>query len=129
MEYTFINMAILPVDLPRLRRRAGPHRQAVAAARRTVETQLAKLNSHYTFRFVRVSIRSQRTRWGSASSRGTLSFNYRIIYLPPELQDLIIVHELCHLKEMNHSPAFWALVAQTIPNWKKLRRELRRYRL
>jgi predicted metal-dependent hydrolase len=78
--------------------------------------------------FKHMSIRSQRTRWGSASSRGNLSFNYRIIYLPPELQDLIIAHELCHLREMNHSPAFWALVEKAVPDYKRLRRELRRYR-
>jgi predicted metal-dependent hydrolase len=117
------------INLPRLRRRAKPHRLALSVARQLVAVRLDKLNSQYDFRFARLSIRSQRTRWGSASSRSTLSFNYRIIYLPPELQDLIIVHELCHLKEMNHSPAFWALVAQAIPNWKKLRKELRRYRL
>lgn len=121
-------MQIQLVDLPRLCRRRSPHRLAVAAARQLVESRLPELNKTYGFRYARVSIRSQRARWGSASSRGNLSFNYRIVYLPLELQDLIIAHELCHLREMNHSPAFWALVEKAVPDYKRLRRELRRYR-
>jgi predicted metal-dependent hydrolase len=121
-------MQIQPINLPRLRRDGSPHRFAVIAARRLVGSRLFEFNEVYGFRYARISIRSQRTRWGSASSRGNLSFNYRIIFLPPELQDLIIAHELCHLQEMNHSPAFWSLVEKAIPDYRRLRKELRRYR-
>ncbi|NBS67881.1 M48 family peptidase [bacterium] len=66
-----------------------------------------------------------RTRWGSCSKRGNLNFNYRILFLPPHLADYLIVHELCHLKEFNHSPRFWALVAQGCPNYHACKKELR----
>jgi predicted metal-dependent hydrolase len=72
----------------------------------------------------RVSIRSQRTRWGSCSSRGTLSLNWRLTLLPARLCDYVLAHELAHLREMNHSPAFWALVQGLVPDYRDRRREL-----
>lgn len=90
-----------------------------------VRTRVRELNEQYGFKYNRIFIRNQKTRWGSASQKGNLSFNYKIIFLPPLLQDYLIVHELCHLQEMNHSKRFWALVAQTIPSFKKARKELK----
>ena len=79
----------------------------------------------YGFTYKKISIRAQKSRWGSCSREGNLSFNYKLAVLSPELADYIIVHEVCHLREMNHSKKFWALVAQSIPEHKKLRTELR----
>lgn len=67
----------------------------------------------------RVAIRNQRRRWGSCSSLGNLNFSYRVSFLPAELRDYVIVHELCHLKELNHGPAFWAHVAGVLPDYEK----------
>ncbi len=80
----------------------------------------------YGVTFKKISIRAQKTRWGSCTHSGNLSFNYKIAVLPPRIADYIIVHELCHRSEMNHSKRFWNLVAQTIPEHKTIRRELRR---
>jgi len=93
-------------------------------ALRLAERRIAHLNMHYGFSFKKISIRNQKSRWGSCSRTGTLSFSYKIALLPPHLADYIIVHELCHLKEMNHSNKFWALVAETLPEYKSLRAEL-----
>lgn len=95
------------------------------AARTLVEARLAFFKKHYDVSWKRVSIRNQKTRWGSCSRAGNLSFNYRLLYLPPHLSDYVIVHELCHLREFNHSPKFWALVARTFADSLALRRELR----
>ncbi len=81
------------------------------------------------FEFNRVSIKQQKTRWGSCSSGNNLNFNYKILFLPENIADYIIVHELCHLKELNHSKRFWALVGKYIPDYTELRRELRKYNL
>ena len=75
--------------------------------------------------YKRVSIRNQRRRWGSCSSLGNLNFNYRLIFLPRVLCDYVIVHELCHLKQMNHGPNFWAEVEKVLPNYLTLEAELK----
>lgn len=75
----------------------------------------------------RMSIRRQRTRWGSCSSLGNLNFNLRLSALPDHLKDYIVVHELAHLREMRHSPAFWAICARHYPDPKRAEAELKRY--
>jgi len=69
----------------------------------------------------RVQIRDQRSRWGSCSTRGTLSFNWRLVLAPFDVLDYVVVHELCHLREPNHSRRFWRLVEQRRPEWRAQR--------
>lgn len=99
-------------------------KQALELAKRKIE----ELNEFYGFTYSRISIRNQKTRWGSCSRKGNLNFNYKIIHLPEKYLDYIIVHELCHLGELNHSRRFWALVEKTIPDYKKTRKEMRSLR-
>ena len=96
-----------------------------AAARQLALQKIADFNHIYKVKFNRVAIRNQTTRWGSCSCLGNLNFNYRIALLPERLADYIVVHEICHLRELNHSARFWALVAQAIPDYAARRRELR----
>lgn len=91
-----------------------------------VYRRLEYFNGHYKFAYNKITIRNQKSRWGSCSHKGNTSFNYKILYISPELQDYIIVHELCHLKEMNHSKRFWDLVAEMVPKHSELRARLRR---
>ena len=73
----------------------------------------------------KVTIRDQRTRWGSCSSKGTLSFNWRLVMAPPEIMRYVVVHELAHLKVPNHSAAFWKLVSQYFPGYVQARQWLK----
>ncbi len=84
-------------------------------------------NKIYQFNFNRISIRNQKTRWGSCSQKKNLNFNYQILFLPDKIADYVIIHELCHLKELNHSKKFWELVAQAMPDYLSARKELKKY--
>lgn len=75
----------------------------------------------------RITIRDQKTRWGSCSAKGTLSFNWRLMLAPPRVLDYVVVHELCHLTHMNHSPAFWQAVEQVCPDYHALRKWLKEH--
>ena len=76
--------------------------------------ELQKLTGGY---YTKITIRNQKTRWGSCSQTGTLSFNYRLMMASPAVIDYVIIHELCHLTHMNHSKAFWNKVAGIIPDY------------
>lgn len=91
------------------------------------EKKVGEFNSFYNFQYEKINIRDQKSRWGSCSGKGNLSFNYRVFLLPEAEMDYVIVHEICHLKEMNHSKKFWTLVAQKSPNHKTLRQNLKKY--
>jgi predicted metal-dependent hydrolase len=75
----------------------------------------------------RIQIRDQRSRWGSCSTLGTLSFNWRLVLAPFEVLDYVVVHELCHLREPNHSRRFWKLVGERRPGWQIQREWLDRH--
>ena len=75
----------------------------------------------------RITIRNQKTRWGSCSGKSNLNFNCLLMLTPDEIVDYVVVHELCHLKEMNHSPRFWAEVERVLPDYKERRLWLKRH--
>ncbi len=75
----------------------------------------------------RVNVKKQVSRWGSCSGKGNLNFNCLLSVLPPQVADYVMVHELCHLKQLNHSPAFWAEVARIMPDYQKSKRWLKQY--
>jgi predicted metal-dependent hydrolase len=97
-------------------------------ARALVQQRLLFFNAHYGLRYERISIRDQHSRWGSCSRKGNLNFNYRLVLIPHELADYVIVHELCHIKEFNHGIRFWSLVAECIPNYEELRARLHHHK-
>ncbi len=109
--------------------RLAEHHVANTSVRRALET-LYRRNARQRFgrradhfaeemdvEYDQIEIRNQRTRWGSCSTNGTLGLNWRLMMAPPEIIDYIIVHELAHLREANHSPAFWSLVAENDPKY------------
>lgn len=96
-----------------------------ARARRIIRARVGELAALHGFRYGRVFVRAQRTRWGSCSSRGNLSFNFRLVLVPPEVLDYVILHELAHLRIPDHSPRFWRLVEALCPDYRARRRWLR----
>lgn len=110
------------LTLPRSRK---DYMQKKILVEQKIKERIVLLNVHYMYTWNSISIRDQKSRWGSCSKKGNLQFNYRMHYLSEDLFDYIIVHELCHLQEHNHSKAFWWLVARTIPNHVELRKRLR----
>ena len=96
------------------------------AALELVKRKAKQFSEVYGCQYNRISVKNQKTLWGSCSRRGNLNFNAKIVLLPEHFQDYIIVHEICHLLEFNHSPRFWALVARTVPGHREMRRRLKR---
>ena len=89
------------------------------------KNRVGEYNKIYGFKYERISIRNQKSRWGSCSKKGNLNYNYKISLMPEDLADYIIVHELCHLKEFNHSKNFWSLVARAIPDYRERRKKIK----
>jgi predicted metal-dependent hydrolase len=94
-------------------------------ALKIIPERVAFFAHHMGIRYGRITIRNQKTRWGSCSSKGNLNFNCLLMLVPPDVRDFVIVHELCHLREMNHSPRFWAEVAKVIPDYREHRKWLK----
>lgn len=98
-------------------------------AYRLIERRIEYYNDFYRLRYNNIYVKDHRRQWGSCSEKRNLNFNLRIALLPRRLADYIIVHEMCHLREFNHSKRFWNLIARTLPDYEKRRQELKAYRL
>ena len=100
-----------------------------AAYRRKARERIGQRTAYFAalmgVTYGRISIRSAKTRWGSCTSEGNLNFNWRLIFAPEKVLDYVVVHELAHRKEMNHSPAFYAVVASVMPEYKIYEKWLR----
>ena len=142
MPFYIIRRRIRRIARRRRKARKAPDRPDYLArkesARQLAISRLEYFASEYSkidpsfavsMKYNRVAIRNQRGRWGSCTSRRNLNFNYRILDLAPELRDYIIVHELCHLKELHHGKAFWDLVSLAIPQARELNRQARKMRI
>ena len=94
-------------------------------AKEKIEKRLIELAKAYGFTPQSFTLGNGQTLWGTCRSDGSIRINWRGIFLRPEVLDYLLIHELCHLREMNHSPRFWQEVAKYIPTWKELRKELK----
>lgn len=90
-----------------------------ARSARFIRDKVRYWNKFYDFDYTTIRIKDMKSQWGSCSQFGNLTFHYKLIFMDESLADYVIVHELCHLKEMNHGPRFWNLVKQTIPDYKR----------
>lgn len=104
--------------------RLALQRWTVKHARQVLVPWLQKLSDQYELPFQKTMVRTQRTRWASYSSRGTISINSQLLFLQKEQVDYVFLHELCHSVQMNHSAAFWTLLEGMMPNYKKHHREI-----
>lgn len=115
---------LVPGAADRMGKRLAGHLKALARER------LAEASDHYARKlgkpYQAITLRDTRSRWGSCTAQGRLMFSWRLILAPPEVLDYVAAHEVAHLVQMNHSPAFWAEVARIYGNYKEPRAWLRR---
>lgn len=97
---------------------AAQEKELRAQARTMLEQRVAYFARQIGVTYGRITLRDQKTRWGSCSQAGNLNFNFRLILAPPEVLDYVVVHELCHRRQMNHSAQFWNEVAQVLPDYR-----------
>jgi hypothetical protein len=114
---------ILPTDKYEDMVRLWMHSDGGKIFRQKLNDFAGQMNVHFNM----VRIKNVKTIWGSCSSKKNLNFNFKLFFLPEALIDYVFVHELAHLKHMNHSKAFWSEVEKQIPDYKKRREELKRY--
>lgn len=98
-------------------------------ARVFIEEKVELMNETYNFSFNKIYIKNYRSQWGSCSSKRNLNFTYKLMFLPEQLAEYVVVHELCHLEEFNHSPAFWELVSRAFPDYRSFEKRLKKYYL
>lgn len=115
---------------PRRKAAVTPEVEALRAqAKATLPARLEELASTHGFHYNRVFIKNNVSNWGSCSVRGNINLNLRLMTLPPELRDYVMLHELCHLKQMNHGPGFHGLLESLCPGHRELARQLKTYRI
>ena len=102
-------------------------RELRAQASRELPSRLLELAARFGLTVSRISIRNQRWRWGSCSRQGHICLNWRLVDMPADVRDYVLIHELMHLRRMDHSPKFWALVAAACPDYQRARRWLREH--
>lgn len=104
-------------------------REGIERAKRIFPERTAYFAKRMGVDYGRITIREQKTRWGSCSSKGNLNFNWKLVLLDSELLDYVVVHELAHRREMNHSVAFWKVVEAELPDYRERRRRLKECRI
>lgn len=104
-------------------------REGIERAKRIFPERTAYFAKRMGVDYGRITIREQKTRWGSCSSKGNLNFNWKLVLLDPELLDYVVVHELAHRREMNHSVAFWKVVEAELPDYWERRARLKESRI
>ena len=104
-------------------------REGIERAKRIFPERTAYFAKRMGVDYGRITIREQKTRWGSCSSKGNLNFNWKLVLLAPELLDYVVVHELAHRREMNHSKNFWKIVEAELPDYRERRRRLKECRI
>jgi predicted metal-dependent hydrolase len=112
---------------PRLELPPEVVKEARVRAARELPVRLRQLAARHGCAVARISIRSQRSRWGSCSPNGHICLNWRLVLAPDWVRDYVLIHELMHLKRMDHSPKFWKLVEAACPEWRVARRWLKNY--
>ena len=104
---------------------AAELKELAVAAKEDIARRVAKLAPIVGVNFGRITIRAQKSRWGSCSAKGNLNFNCLLMLCPEEVRDYVVVHELCHRKELNHSDRFWNEVRQLLPSYDSARKWLK----
>lgn len=127
-EWIRAALARLPVMVDRLSKleQKRLYQEKKGEALERVRSRVASYANLYGLTYRSIRIKNTKSRWGSCSRQKNLSFNYHLLELNDEQLDYLVVHEVCHLQEMNHSIRFWRLVEQTIPDYKKRRIEIRK---
>jgi predicted metal-dependent hydrolase len=101
------------------------HKWLKNEAEKFIVKETEKIAFEHGFKYNQIKIKDMKSRWGSCSTKKNLSFNLKLMYFKPKIIEYVIVHELCHLKEMNHSKNFWLLVENIIPNYKTCRKKIK----
>lgn len=123
-------------QLQKIVKRPAIRLQAITAHNKKIYTQEARLlltervmhfSKQHNLYYNAISIKVMKSQWGSCSIKKNLNFNTKLVFLPRDLVDYVVVHELCHLKEMNHSKAFWDLVESIMPDYRAREKKLARY--
>lgn len=122
-EWVFKKLAELPETKPLQPATKEQKKQALEK----IKDLAAVYAQLYGVTYRKISVKNMRARWGSCSVQGNLNFNWRLLLAPEGIMRYVVVHEICHLRELNHSARFWTLVAQTIPEYKLCRKWLRQH--
>lgn len=120
--YTHIAKQVVPTGVTQ-----GSYSACKARALQFVRTHVRRIANEHGLKYQNISVKNTTSQWGSCSPEGNLSFSYKLLFLPLEIAEYVIVHELAHTVELNHSHRFWRLVRSILPDYRKREHELKKY--